>query len=637
MPLTDIVLGSEEEILAALAAAAFPKGKTLAAGGIETSKAALASLQSWPDAVRTGYQGLAATASLQCLASTGRPLHKLPPLQLAALLERWRQGPYPQRSALRLLLAPLKMVHFAAPKLYTKLGATFDYECPEVDDRPRYVQERSHDLRQEEEDLHLECDVVVVGTGAGGAVVAHGLASKGFAVIMVEEGDYYDRRHFNGRALSMQAQMYRDSGATIAAGNTLIPVPVGETVGGTTTINSGTCYRVPERVLAKWRGTFGLSELTEENLAEHFEAVESVLQVEDAKMRWVGGVGTVVARGCEALGYSKHGPLPRNAPDCDGRGICCFGCPTDAKRSTNVTYVPLALKAGAELFYKARVERIRCRGGRATGVEARAEDGRRLRISSRAVVLSCGALMTPVLLDQNDLCGGSKQLGRNLSIHPAQGSFGKFDESIKSYNAIPQGYGVEEFHDDGILFEGASTPVEFGMSALPLVGSELVELAENYDRLALFGFLIEDESRGRVRNVKGRPTITYRLGEAEIQKLRRGVHTVAKIFFAAGATEVYPLVHGFDRFSNIDDADAFLEAGLDARDFDLTAYHPLGTARMGANPKRSVVDQNHECHEVSRLYVVDGSAVPSSTSVNPQVTIMALASRAADRIADALS
>src|SRR5437899_2072643 len=222
----------------------------------------------------------------------------------------------------------------------------------------------------------VECDVVVIGTGAGGAVVAKELAEKGHAVVLLEEGDYNTRADFSGHAADMQRKLYRDMGATLSIGNAVIPIPLGRTVGGSTAINSGTCYRTPARVLSHWVDEFGLDDLAPDKMAPLFDRVESVLGVAPAEPKYLGGVARVIARGCDALGYA-HSPLRRNAPECDGQGVCCFGCPTDAKRSTNVSYVPMALKAGASLYTGLRAERVLVDRGRAVGVLAhgRGADG----------------------------------------------------------------------------------------------------------------------------------------------------------------------------------------------------------------------------------------------------------------------
>jgi choline dehydrogenase-like flavoprotein len=170
-----------------------------------------------------------------------------------------------------------------------------------------------------------------------GAVVAKELAEAGYAVVMLEEGEYRTRREFTGRPSDSLSALYRRPGESYCIGNAIIPIPLGRSVGGTTTINSGTCLRAPDAVLERWREELGLDEFTPEQMRPYFERVERELQVAEAKAEYLGGVARVVARGCEALGWSHHA-LRRNAPDCDGQGVCCFGSPTDAKRSTNLSH-----------------------------------------------------------------------------------------------------------------------------------------------------------------------------------------------------------------------------------------------------------------------------------------------------------
>lgn len=620
----------ERRLLLDIAEAALPAGAVFPGADESTVDRVDEFLAGLPAAAQRGYGALLMAVETTALLTQRRRFHKLSHERRIKVLESWRTAGVARRWGLRGLLSPLKVAHFDNPAFYDHIGCAYEFD-QKAEAKPRYMRERAHAAGDLEEDLELEVDVVVIGTGAGGAVMARELAEQGHAVVMLEDGEYFDRSTFDGRAVDAQRRMYRNAGTTFSIGNVGIPIPVGKTVGGTTTINSGTCYRMPTRVIRKWRDKMGLAEFTDDHLDPYYERVERVLQVETAKAEYLGGVATVIARGCDRLGY-EHKPLRRNAPDCDGKGVCCFGCPTDAKRSTNVSYVPLALKAGAELFHGARAERIIIENGRAVGVEAKARGDRTITVRARAVVVSCGSLMTPILLSKNGLCGGSGQLGRNLSIHPASATVALFDEDISGFNAIPQGYAIEQFHDEGILFEGGSTPLELGMAFMPFVGPRLVELAEAYDRVCTFGFMVEDTSRGRVRSVGGQPVITYSLNDRDVARLKRGVEIMARVFLAAGAAVVHPMVAGFETVRNEADLGRLRRGTLAARDFELTAYHPLGTARMGPDPASSVVDPNHQAHDVPGLYVVDGASVPSSIAVNPQVTIMAMATRAAERL-----
>jgi choline dehydrogenase-like flavoprotein len=622
----------QRRTLIAVAEAALPAGRVFPGAGARTVDKVERFLGQLPEVAGTATGALLAALDADSLVRHLRPFAALSPEDRLDLLQRWRHGGLARRSAVRALVTPLKIAHFDDPEFYRHIGCVYELERARPEIKPAWWKERVHAAADLGGDLAVECDVVVVGTGAGGAVVAKELAEAGAAVVMLEEGRYFDRSEFTGRAFAMQRTMYRAGGFTFSVGNVAIPIPIGQTVGGSTTVNSGTCYRPPGRVLAKWQGDLGLRDLTEDQLAPYFDRVERTLGVTEARADLLGGNGRVIARGCDALGY-KHRPLRRNAPDCDGKGVCCFGCPTDAKRSTNVSYVPAALKAGAELFHGVRVDRIVVTGGRATGVVARTGDGRTVTVHARAVVIACGALMTPILLERNGLGLSSGQLGGNLSIHPAAGALAEFDERIAGWDAIPQGYAIEEFHDEGLLFEGATTPLEYTISLMPQLGPRLTELAEGYDRIASFGFLVEDTSRGRVRLVGGRPVVTYVLNDHDVARIKRGLDILARVYFAAGARAVLPPVHGFDELRSEADLDRLRRTRIRAADLELSAYHPLGTCRMGVDPARSVVGPDHQLHDCAGLYVVDGSAVPTSLGVNPQITIMTLATRAADILA----
>jgi choline dehydrogenase-like flavoprotein len=623
---------AQHRTLVAVAEAALPAGRFLPAAGEATVRKVEGLLGRLPGALRRGLGGLLQTLDARSWLTERRPFARASLARRLAMLEDWRTGDPLRRLLLRAIVSPLKMAHFDDPALYQQLGCVYEATRGR-ETRPAYLRDRVHAL---DGDLAVECDAVVIGTGAGGAVVGRELVEAGLAVVFVEEGRYFDRSEFSGRSLDMQQKLYRRGGSTFSIGNVGIPIPLGQTVGGTTTVNSGTCIRTPDRVLARWRDELGLGELAPDRMGPYFDRVEAVLQVEAARAELLGGNGRVIARGCDALGFTHHGPLRRNAPACDGQGVCCFGCPTDAKRSTNVSYIPLALRGGAELFPGARVTRIIVEDGRARGVVATTLAGHVLTVHARTVVVACGAIMTPLLLGGQQLGTASGQLGKNLSIHPAAGCLAEFDEQILPWRGIPQGYTIDELHDEGILFEGANVPLEMTMTATSLIGPDLIRLAEGFDHVATFGFLVEDTSRGSVHEVRGQPVIRYWLQDQDVSHIKRAIDVLAQVFFAGGARVVHAPIAGFERLRP-DDLPALRRARIRPWDFDLSAYHPLGTARMGRDPASSVVDADHRVHDMDGLYVVDGAAVPTALGVNPQVTIMALATRAAEKIAQALS
>jgi len=629
----------QHDTLVAVAETAFPAGTYLPAAGAATVDKVERFLDRLPSPLQRGMGGLLGGIDASSWLTERKSFARLAPAKRLALLERWRTGDPVRRLMLRALISPLKIAHFDDPTLYKKLGCVYDTTLPKAEAKPAYMRDRVHASISGPGggDLAVECDVCVIGTGAGGAVVGRELAEAGLAVVFVEEGAYVDRTQFTGRPFQMQQKLYRRGGSTFSVGNVGIPIPLGQTVGGSTTVNSGTCFRAPARILDAWTRDLGLDELGTDQMAPYFDRVEAILQVEPARRELLGGNGRVIARGCEALGFTRHGPLRRNAPACDGQGVCCFGCPTDAKRSTNVSYVPLALKAGAELFTGAKVRRIIVDGGRATGVVARTEDGHSLTVRARAVVVACGSIMTPLLLEQNGLANGSGQLGKNLSIHPCAGVLAEFAEQIMSWKGIPQGYSIDELHDEGILFEGAMVPLEMTMSMVQMIGPELIRLAEGFDRVASFGFMVEDKSRGSVSAVMGQPMIRYWVSDRDVAHIKRAIDVLAQVFFAAGAHVVHAPIAGHEVLRSRADLEALRRSTIKAWDLDLSAYHPLGTARMGRDRATSVVGQDHQVHDTPGLYIVDGAAVPTSLGVNPQVTIMALATRAAEKIAHALA
>jgi choline dehydrogenase-like flavoprotein len=627
----------QHETLIAVAETALPAGKFIPAAGAATVDKVERFVEKLPSQLSFGLKGLLRGLDAASWLGEMRPFRKVKPEKRLALLEAWRQGDPIRRLMLRALVSPLKIAHFDDPALYKQLGCVYDIEKAKAEAKPAYMRDRVHRADELGGDLAVECDVVVVGTGAGGAVVGRELAEAGLAVVFVEEGHYFDRSQFNGRTFEMQQKLYRRAGSTFSVGNVGIPIPLGQTVGGTTTINSGTCYRTPDRILRHWQKDLGLAELSPDHMGTYFDRVEAVLGVEHARPELLGGNGRVIQRGCEAMGFTRHGPLKRNAPACDGQGVCCFGCPTDAKRSTNVSYIPLALRAGAELFAGAKMTRIIVDGGRARGIVATTANGHTLTVRARAVVVACGSVMTPIVLGAQGLGSRSGQLGKNLSIHPACGLLAELDEQILPWKGIPQGYSIEELHEEGILFEGAMVPIEMMMAATQLIGPDLIRLAESFDRVASFGFMVEDTSRGSVREVMGQPVIQYWLQDKDVAHIKRGVDVLAQIFFAAGARRVYTPISGFDVLESEADLAKLRRAKIRSWDLDLSAYHPLGTARMGTDPSSSVINSDHEMHDTQGLFVVDGAAVPTALGVNPQITIMALATRAAEKIAAQLT
>jgi choline dehydrogenase-like flavoprotein len=564
------------------------------------------------------------------IAQTGHRFRNLARPRQQALLQRWSRDPA-MASVLQAFAFPIKFAHFDRKDVYEGLGGRLNV-VKNLEPVRWASQVVDADTYTDEEDV--ECEVVVVGTGAGGAVVGRELAERGYAVVFVEEGRFVRRDEFTGSSVHAHQNFYRGA---VSLGNNVIPLFVGRLVGGSTAVNGGTSFRTPPWVLDRWCEEMRTDELSPSEMEKYFDRVEDILQVQPADRRFIGKIQDVFARGCDANGWS-HFVLNRNAPGCEGSGFCDFGCRTDARRSTNISYVPPALEKGAMLFTKLRAERVLVEGGRAVGVEGVSPNGRTIRVRGKAVVFAGGAIPTPLFLLKQGLCNSSGQVGRNLTLHPSGGLAALFDEEINGKDSIPQGYGCDEFVKEGILLTAAQPDVNFGPIVLPFVGDPLVELMDAMPHIASFGILISDHGTGRVvADAEGIATLHYNVTPEDVARYHRGTVKMGEICWAAGAKRVLPTYSGGHDYRSRSEWKRFVDRTPRVSELLLTSYHPLGTCRMGTDPRTSVVGLDHEAHDLPGFFIVDGSTVRGPLGVNPQLTIMAIATRAADKIAAKLS
>jgi choline dehydrogenase-like flavoprotein len=479
----------------------------------------------------------------------------------------------------------------------------------------------------------VRVDACVIGSGAGGAVAAKELAEGGMRVAVLEEGEWHETDDFTARPREMTRLLYRDAGQVTTLGDPPIVLPLGRAVGGTTVVNSGTCFRTPPGVLRRWRDELGLGELDEATLEPFFRRVERILNVSQVPPDLAGPNAAVVRRGAEALGWSGD-YLYRNVRGCVGSGVCAFGCPSGAKQHVGITYMPRAWAAGATTYTGARAERIEIEGGRARAVTARTKGGGTLHVDCDRVLVACGAIHTPLLLRRQGIRDASGKLGANLSIHPATGVRAFMDEDVELWRGVPQSYYVDEFAGEGLMFEGAAGPPDYIAMSMPGRGPVHRARMDRYRQVSTFGVMVADSSRGEVRTLAGAPRIRYDLDAADTARFKRGLELLAELYWATGAREVLVPVRGVPPLRD-GDCTPLREAHVRARDLELMAFHPLGTAAMGADATTSVTDPYGRVHGVEGLYVADAAAVPSSLGVNPQITIMALTTRMAFHLLDA--
>ncbi len=484
-----------------------------------------------------------------------------------------------------------------------------------------------------------DVDVVVVGSGAGGAVAAATLAEAGARVAVLEEGRQVESAtDFVGPMFSRFQGFCRENATSLIWGRPPIPLPLGKVVGGTTVVNSGTCFRPPAKVLERWATEHAVAQARPGDLEPHLRSIEEALNVRPVPWELLGPNGFVAHRGAVELGYSG-GPLLRNIADCHGCGQCAFGCPTDAKQAMHVSYLPRAQRAGVRIYSRCRVERVLLDDGRASGVVGTLLDdrGRRrgdLRIRARHVVVSAGAVHSPALLEASGIVDRSGQTGRNLRIHPATGVSGRFDEDWVGWKGTLQSYYIDEFFDSHeLMFEATSAIPSIGAGSVSGVGADAIEELHDMSRLATLGFYVSDTSSGAVRRLPGgRVVTTYRLNHLDTRRLAKGLSVATEVLLAAGAERVITGVPGLSHVDSPDRLDD-LERAVRPEHLRLTAFHPMGTVRMGGDPDRSVVDSYGRHHCVENVWVADASIFPSCVGVNPQMTIMAFSRRTAERMA----
>jgi choline dehydrogenase-like flavoprotein len=486
-------------------------------------------------------------------------------------------------------------------------------------------------------DLHVDCGVVIVGSGAGGATMAAELSGAGVDVIMVEEGGYHPTESFtpdSGRALRT---LYRNGGGEIAMGRPAVLFAEGRCVGGSTVVNGGMSFRTPSSVLHRWATEEGLTAITERDMEPYFSRVESRISVALQDPGTVGRDSELLKAGADAKGW-KIIPNLRNQLHCAGTNNCNNGCPTGAKRSMLVTNVPRALDRGARLFADCRVDKITRSGATVTGVSGHVVrpgggKGPAITIRARVVVAAGGAVQTPSLLARSGLRSASGQLGRNLSMHPNAMVVAFFDEDVTGWHGVHQAFQIREFSDEGIMLTAVNLAPPLLAAGLPAHGSELGELMAQYNRIVTAGCMVEDAGSGRVRNIPGvGAQVFYQITDEDAARVVRGTELTAEVMFAAGARRVLLPFEGAPECRDIGQVRDLISRQVAKRSIDLFTVHLMGSARMSEDPRRGVVDSFGAFHGVPGLLVADASLFPGSIGVNPMETVIALAMRNADRL-----
>jgi choline dehydrogenase-like flavoprotein len=496
-------------------------------------------------------------------------------------------------------------------------------------------------------EITRDCDVAIIGSGAGGSVLAAGLAQRGLRIVVLEAGPHKTRTDFDGNEGNAYADLYQERGAR-ATKDLAITILQGRNVGGGTTVNWTTCYRTPGRILRHWAAVYGVVGWNEAALRPHWEAVERRLGVQVWPEAHVNGNNRVLLDGCRKLGWEVHS-LRRNVRGCFDSGSCGLGCPTGAKQAMAVTYLLDAVHAGAEVIARAQIESIDAASNLVRELRGHVLDPitdrptrQALTVRAKVYVLAGGAINSPALLIRSGLDRNGRA-GRRSMLHPVCVVAGVFDRPIEPWRGAPQSVASHQWEDRGdrmgYFLETAPLHPMLAASVGSLFGPEQREFLGKAGHIAsLIGLGIDglaDEGGHVTVEDDGRIWLHYPVGD-RLRECFRDIHeSLARIQLAAGAREVHTL-HATPRVLRAEaDVGLLRDAPYGPHEHSLFSAHPMGGCAMGGDPDHAVVRSDLRHHHVENLYVVDGSVFPTALGVNPSLSIYGFAHRARDIVAAA--
>lgn len=489
--------------------------------------------------------------------------------------------------------------------------------------------------------MDIETDVCVVGSGAGGSVLAKRLAEGGRRVVMLEKGRRFSRNDFNQREERMFPQLFEDAAVRATVDQSIVILHA-KGVGGTTLVNHNICFRAPEFVLKEW-SRLGVERISPEAMNPYYEAVEREISVTRIRDEEVNRNDQIFHRAAERLGLNPQRFL-HNRTSCIGCGFCSCGCAYDRQQNMALTYIPKAEAAGAVVMANTeacKIERTGCIVTAITAIQRDPHDAsmqKQVRIRARMFVIAGGGISTPALLLRSGFGRLNPNIGRHLTLHPILPNIGLMTEPVFFYEGIPQCEYVDKLRPSdggGFLLEGIGANPVLTSLTIPSFGADHQAVMDRLNYFNIHYVMVKDRPQGRVSvSGDGALSIAYTLDTLTCQSLREGMKLSARIYFTAGAERVslnhvdLPLLH------REEDIDLIDRLRFEPNRMALFSPHQMSSCRMGRDPKTSVTDAYGKVHEMDNLYISDASLFPTSLGYNPQLTIMALALRNAERLLD---
>jgi choline dehydrogenase-like flavoprotein len=488
----------------------------------------------------------------------------------------------------------------------------------------------------------VEADAVVVGSGAAGAIVAYRLAEAGRRVLLLERGLHLHPSEFEEDEVKQISNLYAD-GALQLSRDFSFQVLQGMCVGGSTVVNNAVCFDLPDEVRDRWNGPKHEAGLDNSRLAESFASVRRWLGVGRPPSPHLQRGAYKFVEGAEALGLSG-GPnevdvVAANISNCPGSGYCNIGCPY----GTKLSMLDKVLPEGQERFGvdnlrilpECRAERIETNNGRAEAVLARLSDGRKLRVKARTVVVSAGAIASSWLLMESKIA--KARAGRGVCFNMGSPITADFDDVLDSFDGVQISHYLQPEAGSGFVMESWFNPVVSQALNMPGWLDDHRENMERFRHLTAAGVLVGTKGTGRLRPaLTGGVDIVYTPAREDVQTLVDALKLLARIYLKAGARRVMPSTfrfHAFTDESQLDELDQYVK---NSRYLSIGSGHPQGGNALSGDPGKGVVDPSFRVHGFENLFVCDASVFPTATTVNPQLTVMALAEYAVPGMAEAV-
>lgn len=493
----------------------------------------------------------------------------------------------------------------------------------------------------------VECDYLVIGSGAGGGVMAAELAERGYRILIAEKGELVAPKDLGNSEYQGISRYYEDGGSQ-ATEDLGVTVLSGATVGGGTTVNWMTCLDPPQEIMHLWANQFGFADVLSDRFKSSLYAVRQRINVNDQHSQ-LNPQNEKLHRGCKHFGF-RHQRIQRNATDCGDCGFCGFGCRSGSKQDTRQTYLADAMRLGAELLPQCKVDRIVKEGSVASHAIAhfKNDDGEQqeIKIKFRAAVVACGAVQSAALLLRSGF--RNPHIGQNLKLHPTTAIAAFYDDAVYPWRGAPQTVVCDEFanldgQQHGVRLEVAPCHPGFGAMAMAWKDpTHHKRLTQNLSRMANTIVIARDSGSGRViLNELGQPEIHYRLNNHDANHLLFGAERAVEIHRAAGAAQIlgpHQQCFEFDRRMNERQFNESLfrmtQLGGDPNRLSLFSAHQMSTVRIADSPLRGALDRKGRCYDAMNVYVCDASVFPTSIGVNPMLTVMAISHMLAQRIRD---